>query len=172
MRIRIKESKRLNEGTIDDLRDLGDDVVNVVIKLARFQQSTRDRIITHLGGMSKRACDDMINRMVDAQKGAIPAMSPVEKGFKAVADMPLREEEIDEGVLDFVSDKVDDTKAKMRAQAKASLTEFFRNSADNLAAQIIPGDNMLSRPFERMLANAMRERSDEMADCVLDIAGF
>tara|TARA_R100000900_G_scaffold41658_1_gene34082 strand:+ start:2271 stop:2870 length:600 start_codon:yes stop_codon:yes gene_type:complete len=82
------------------------------------------------------------------------------------------EEPLDEGVFDFVSDKVDDTKAKMRAQAKASLTEFFRNSADSLAAQIIPGDNMLTRPFERMLANAMRERSDEMADCVLDISGF
>ena len=172
MKIRIKESKKLNEGRVDDLQDLGADVMNAVIKLARLQQSTRDRIITNLGGMSKKACNDTVDAMVDFQKKSATGISPIETGIRAVADQPLGEEEIDEGVFDFVSDKVDDTKAKMRVQARESLTEFFRSSADNLAARIIPGDNMLTRPFEKMLANAMRERSDEMAECVLDIAGF
>ena len=95
MKIRIREGKRLNEESLDDLKDLGIDIYNAVIKLARLQQSTRDRIITNLGGMSKRACTDMVDRMADAQKGAI-GISPIETGIKKVADQPLREEEIDE----------------------------------------------------------------------------
>tara|TARA_R110001583_G_scaffold76249_2_gene208944 strand:- start:336 stop:860 length:525 start_codon:yes stop_codon:yes gene_type:complete len=170
MKIRIRESKRLNEGTIDDLRDLGDDVVNVVIKLARFEQSTRDRIITNLGGMSKKACTAMITKWEEGPLGrGASDWLPVEKGFKAVADQPLRGKELDEGLLDWAGDKIEGTKAKVRAQAVASLTEYFRNNADDLAAQIIPGDNMLVRPFEKMLANSLRERSDEMAECVISL---
>ena len=178
MKIRIRESKRLNEGTIDDLRDLGDDVVNVVIKLARLRQSARDRIIAHLGGMSKKACDAMIDQMVDRGEGIAkagygsPIGSAVEKTVDTVAGMPLREEEIDEGLFDDIADwgaeKVDAVQAEARAVVKRELSEWLASSATTVAETVVPRVPF-EKKIEKSLADTMASKSDDIAECIVSM---
>ena len=174
MKIRIRESKRLNEGTIDDLKDLGADVINAVIKLARLEQSTRDRIITNLGGMSKNACNDLITKWEEGPLGrGAHEWSPVEKGFKAVADQPLREGELDEGPVwdaakDWAGKQVDAVQTGARAEVKKRLSRWIASSATTVAETVVPGV-YFEKKIEESLADTMASKSDDIAECIVSM---
>lgn len=60
---------------------------------------------------------------------------------------------------------------KINEYTKKSLSSYFRDNADEIARDIVPGipfdADLLEDYFERSLADSIRENSDLLADCIL-----